>query len=115
MNLYEPLPDNRVKAGDIIFFYFEPQNPSTKKTGEQYEIWLTEDMIVLNAQKQEVFKKENAAEIHYQTNTPHLDIYGVYQLTLDKISPGQYIFKAILHDKIKNETASATCAFEVVK
>jgi hypothetical protein len=30
---YDPLPGNKVKAGDVIFFYFEPQNPSTKKAG----------------------------------------------------------------------------------
>ncbi len=112
---YDPLPDNKVKEGDVIFFYFEPQNPSTKKAGGQYEIWLTQDMIVLNAKKQEVIKKENAVEIHYQTSAPRLDIYGVDQLTLEKISPGRYIFKAVLHDKIKGEIASATWAFEVIK
>ncbi len=112
---YDPLPDNKVKAGDVIFFYFEPQNPSTKKAGGRYEIWLTQDMIVLTVEQQEVFKKENAVEIHYQTSAPRLDIYGVNQLTLDKISPGRYIFKVILHDKIKGEIASATWAFEVIK
>jgi len=112
---YEPLLDNRVKSGDMIFFYFEPQNPSTKKAGGRYEMWLTQDMFVFTAQQQEVFKKESAVEIHYQTMLPRLDIYGVDQLTLDKISPGRYIFKVVLHDKIKGEEASATCAFEVVK
>ncbi|MCJ7664805.1 MAG: hypothetical protein MUO24_11280 [Desulfobacterales bacterium] len=111
----EPLPDNTVKAGDVIFFYFEPQNPSTKKGGGTYEIWLTQDMVVLTAQQQEIFKKENAVEIHSQTSSPLLDIYGVNQLTVDDVSPGRYIFKAILHDKIKGETASATWAFEVIK
>jgi hypothetical protein len=112
---YEPLPDNRVKAGDVIFFYLEPQNPSTKKAAGRYEIWLTQDMVVLTEQQQEIFKKENAVEIHYQTSSPRLDIYSVNQLTLSNISPGRYIFKAILHDKIKGEAASATWAFVVVK
>jgi len=112
---YDRLPDNKVKAGDVIFFYFEPQNPSTKKAGGRYEIWLTEDMIVLTAEQQEVFKKENAVEMHYQTSAPRLDIYGVDQLTLDKIPPGRYIFKAVLHDKIKGEEVSVRWAFEVVK
>jgi hypothetical protein len=112
---YDPLSDNRVKSGDVVFFYFEPQNPSTKKAGGKYEIWLTADMIVLTAQQQEVFKKENAVEIHYQTTSPRLDIYGVNQLTFDNISPGRYIFKALLHDKIKGEEASATWAFVVTK
>lgn len=112
---YDPLPDNKVKAGDVIFFYFEPQNPSTKKAGGRYEIWLTQDMIVLNAQQQEVFKKENVVEIHYQTSAPRFDIYGVNQLTLADVPPGRYIFKAVLHDKIKGEIASATWAFEVIK
>lgn len=112
---YEPLPDNKVKGGDVIFFYFEPENPSTKKAEGRYEIWLTEDMVVLNEQQQEVFKKENALEIHYQTSAPRLDIYGVNPLTLADVPPGKYLFKTILHDKIKGEQASASWAFEVVK
>lgn len=112
---YEPLPDNRLKSGDVIFFYMEPQNPSTKKEGGKYEIWLTQDMVVLNEQQQEVFKKEDAVEIHHQTSSPRLDIYVVNQLTLAEVPPGNYLFKTILHDKIKGESASATWTFEVVK
>ena len=112
---YEPMLENKVKVGDEIFFYFEPQNPSTSKAEGQYEIWLTQDMVVLNAQQQEIFKKENAVEIHFQTKSPRLDIYGVNQLTLEEIQPGKYLFKAILHDKIKGEEASASWAFEVIE
>jgi hypothetical protein len=112
---YEPLPDNKVKSGDVIFFYFEPQNPSTNKAGGQYEIWLTQDMVVLTEQQEEIYKKENAVEIHYKTSSPRLDIYGVNQMTLSNIPAGKYLFKAIVHDKIKGEQASATWAFEVVK
>ena len=112
---YEPLSDNKIKAGDVIFFYFEPQNPSTNKGEGTYEIWLTQDMFVLTEQQQEVFKKENAFEIHYQTNSPRLDIYGVNQLTLDEVQPGKYLFKVVLHDKIKGEQASATWVFEVIQ
>ena len=112
---YEPLPDNKVKSGDVIFFYYEPQNPSTNKGEGTYEIWLTQDMFVLTEQQEEVFKKENAFEIHYQTSSPQLDIYGVNQLTLAEIQPGKYLFKVILHDRIKGEEASATWAFEVIK
>jgi hypothetical protein len=112
---YEPLPDNKVKSGDVIFFYFEPQNPSTRKAEGKYEIWLTQDMVVLTKEQQEVFKKENAVEIHYKTTSPRLDIYGINQLTLTNIIPGQYLFKVMLHDNIKGETASATWPFEVIK
>jgi hypothetical protein len=112
---YEPLPDNKVKAGNVIFFYFEPQNPSTNKTGDTYEIWLSEDMMVFSEKQQEVFKKENALDIHYKTSVPRLDIYGVNQLTLTAISPGKYQFQMILYDKIKGERATATWAFEVVQ
>jgi hypothetical protein len=112
---YDPLSDNEVKAGDVIFFYFEPQNPSTNKGEGTYEIWLILDAVVLSEQQQEVFKKENAVEMHYQTSSPRLDIFGVYQLTFAEVPPGNYIFKAILHDKIKGESASATWAFKVIK
>ena len=112
---YEPLPDNQVQSGDVIFFYVEPQNPSTNKVEGTYEIWLTQDMFVLTAQQQEIFKKENAVEIHEKTSSPRLDIFGVNQLTLAEISPGQYLFKVIVHDRIKGEEASATWAFEVIQ
>ena len=45
--------------------------------------------MVFSEKQQEVFKKENALDIHYKTSVPRLDIYGVNQLTLDHISPGQ--------------------------
>jgi hypothetical protein len=112
---YEPLSDNKIKAGDVIFFYFEPQNPSTNRGEGTYEIWLIQDMFILTEQQEEVFKKENAFEIHYQTSSPRLDIYGVNQLTLAELQPGKYLFKVIVHDKIKGEEASATWAFEVIQ
>lgn len=112
---YEPLSDNKIKAGDVIFFYFEPQNPSTNTGEGTYEIWLTQDVFILTEQQQEVFKKENAFEIHHQTSSPQLDIYGVNQLTLAELQPGKYLFKMIVHDKIKGEEASDTWAFEVIQ
>ena len=112
---YEPLPNNKVQAGDVIVFYIEPQNPSTNKEGETYEIWLTQDVIILTEQQEEVFKQENAFEIHDRTSSPRLDIYGVYQLTLAEIQPGKYLYKVILHDNIKGEEASATWAFAVTQ
>lgn len=111
---YDLWPGNQAKAGDVIFFYFEPQNPSTNKTEGTYEIWLTEDMFVLTAQQEEIFKKEKAFEIHTQTSSPRLDIFGFNQLTLTEIPPGKYLFKVILHDNIKGENASETWAFEVI-
>ena len=112
---YEPLPDNGVKAGDVIFFYFEPQNPSTNKVEDTYEIWLTHDIFVFTEQQREVFKQENAFEIHSQTRSPLLDIYCANKLTLAEVPPGKYLVKVILHDKIKGEEASATWAFEVIQ
>ena len=112
---YQPWPGNKVKAGDVIFFYVEPQNPSTNKADGKYEVWFTMDMVVLTEQQQEVFKKENAVEIHHQSSSPRLDIYGFNQLTLAEIPPGKYLFMTILHDNIKGEEASATWAFEVIQ
>ncbi|MBW1996747.1 MAG: hypothetical protein JRJ29_02150 [Deltaproteobacteria bacterium] len=112
---YVPLPDNKVKAGDVIFFYFEPQNVFTRRAEEKYEIWFTQDMIILTGEQQEIFKKANVLEIHYQSSSPRLDLYGINQLTLTNLPPGKYLFKAIIYDKLKGEEASATWPFEVVK
>lgn len=112
---YESLPDNKVKAGDVIMFYIEPQNPSTNVAEGTYEIWLTHDALVLTEQGQELFKQENTFEIHSQTNSPRLDVFGVNQLTLGEVQPGKYLYKVILHDNIKGEETSATWAFEVIQ
>jgi hypothetical protein len=112
---YDPLPDNKVKTGDVILFYVEPQNPSTNQAEGTYEIWLTQDAFVLTEQGQEVFKQENVFEIHDKTSSPRLDIFGVSQLTLGEVQPGKYLYKVILHDHIKGEEASATWAFEVIQ
>jgi hypothetical protein len=112
---YEPLPDNKVKSGDVIFFYVEPQNPATNKAEGTYEIWLTQDVFVLTEQQQELFKQEKAFEIHEKTSSPRLDIFGVTQLTLAEVQPGKYLYRVILHDSIKGEKASATWAFEVIE
>jgi len=113
---YVPLPDNKVKAGKIIFFYFEPQNVFTRRADGKYEIWFTQDMIIFDVEKKsEIFKKENALEIHYKSTSPRLDIYGINQLTLIDISTGKYLFKAIINDKLKGQTAETSWPFEVIK
>lgn len=112
---YIPLTDNKVKAGDIIFFYFEPQNVTTRRAEGEYEIWFTQDMIILTGKQREVFKKEKALEVRHKSSSPRLDLYGINQLTLVDLPPGKYVFKAILHDKLKDERAEATWPFEVAK
>jgi hypothetical protein len=113
---YVPLSENKVEAGKVIFFYFEPQNFFTRRADGKYEIWLTQDMIVIDEeQKKEIFKKENALEIHYKSTSPRLDIFGINQLTLINIPTGKYFFKAIIKDKLKGQTAETSWPFEVKK
>lgn len=112
---YVPLPDNKIKAGDVIFFYFEPQNVFTKREEGKYELWYTLDMAILTEKEQEIYKKENALEVHYTSSSPRLDLHGNIKFTFEVISSGKYIFKATIHDKLKGADAEATWPFQAVK
>ena len=97
------------------FITIEPANELSIHYILQYPKPVGRQEYTFTMGDEEMFKKEKALEIHYQTSSPRLDIYGVNQLTLAEIPPGKYLFKAILHDVIKGEVASATWAFEVTK
>jgi len=112
---YVPLADNKIRQGDVIFFYFEPKNVFTKTAGGTYENHYTLDMTIQTEKQQVLYKKETILEVHDQSSSPRLDLHGYFKFTLEVIAPGKYLVKATIHDKLKGQSAEITWPFEVVK
>jgi hypothetical protein len=112
---YVPAQTNTVKSGSEIYFYYEPKNVFTNIKDGLYEIWFTQDMIVLSEKGEVLLEKKDALSFHYTTKSPVLDLYATNTLTLTDVEPGKYTFKAVLKDLLKKKEITQTYAFEVVK
>jgi hypothetical protein len=112
---YVPLASSEIKSGSEFFVYYEPENVFTNKIHGQYEIWYGQDMIVLDGEGNILLNKENALDFHYKTQSPVLDLYAKNTLSLGNLPPGDYVFRAVIHDKLKKTRAQKDYEFKVVK
>ena len=112
---YIPLKEPKIKYGGKLLVYFEPANIFTNKLDGRYDIWVTQDMIVLAETGEVLLEKEDALTHRYNTASPVLDLFCQNTVTLGTLPPGKYVFKAVLHDKLKDASASKSITFEVVK
>ena len=112
---YVTRPDSSIKEGDTVVFYFEPKNLFTKREGGSYEIAYTADIVILAANGQEVYAQKDAVSVQQASASPQLDLYGTFKFTFERIVPGKYVVKTVLHDKLKGQSAEAVWPFEVMK
>jgi len=112
---YIARPDNRIREGDTVVFYFEPKNLFTKREGGSYGIAYTADIVILAENGQEVYAQKDAVSVQESFASPRLDLYGTFKFTFERIVPGKYVVKTVLHDKYKGQTAEAIWPFDVVK
>jgi hypothetical protein len=111
---YVPYPDNKVKAGTKIYFYFEPENVFTNRLKGAYQIWFTQDMIVRTAKGESLLDSPDALNFNMNSLAPVLDVWANNSLNLGSLPPGRYEFVAVMHDKLKKTDATKIFPFEVV-
>jgi len=113
---YVALPEPKVKVGtEEILIYTEPANHFTNTQGGRYELWLTLDMIVLAENGEVLLEKTDAVSPHFNTATPILDIFFPLTIYVSEVPVGKYTFKAVLHDVLREATATKTVDFEIVE
>ena len=115
MGNYVPLPEPKIKVGKKLLIYYEPANVFTNTQGGRYEFWVTQDMFLFDEEGKLLFEKTKALSMHFNTATPLLDLYITNTLTLTGLSAGKYTYKAVLHDVLKDSTATKTIDFEIVE
>jgi len=111
---YVPLPSPALDKSGALLVYYEPVNVFTSKKEGLYEIWYTQDMMLLD-QKGEVLQEwPNALDFHYTTRTPVMDLFAQNSLDLGgQVPAGKYKFKAVLKDKLSGRTSVKIMDFEV--
>jgi len=101
------------KSGDLLVYY-EPVNVFTAKKEGLYEIWYTEDMVLLDEKEEVLQEWPNALDFHYTTRTPVMDLWAQNNITLGgQVPAGKYKFKAVLKDKLSGRTAVKIMDFEI--
>ena len=110
---YVPVATPSFKAGDQILFYYEPHNIFTGRREGLYEIWYSQDMIVLDAKGNILLNKADALDFHYTSKTPVLDLYATNSLDVAGLAPGKYQFKAVLKDRLRNKQIAKTAEFTI--
>jgi hypothetical protein len=108
--LSDPVLD---KSGDLLVYY-EPVNVFTAKKEGLYEIWYTQDMVLLDEKGEVLQEWPGALDFHYTTRTPVMDLWAQNSITLGgRVPAGKYKFKAVLKDKLSGRTAVQITDFEV--
>jgi hypothetical protein len=111
---YVPLPSPALDKSGELLVYYEPVNVFTSKKEGLYEIWYTQDMVLLDEKEEVLQEWPNALDFHYTTRTPVMDVWAQNNVTLGgQVPAGKYKFKAVLKDKLSGRTAVKIMAFEI--
>lgn len=111
---YVPLPSPALDKSGELLVYYEPVNVFTSKKEGLYEVWYTQDMVLLDEREEVLQEWPNALDFHYTTRTPVMDLWAQNNVTLGgQVPAGKYKFKAVLKDKLSGRTAVKIMAFEI--
>jgi hypothetical protein len=112
---YVPTERPEVAQGGELLIYYEPINVFTNRVKGRYEVWYSQDLILLSEDGQVLYESEHLLDFHYMSRTPVFDLYAQNTLSLGNLPPGGYVYKAVLHDKLKDAAAEYSLAFQIVK
>jgi len=111
---YVPLSSPGLDKSGELLVYYEPINVFTSKKEGLYEIWYTQDMVLLDEKEAVLQEWPNALDFHYTTRTPVMDLWAQNNITLGgQVPTGKYKFKAVLKDKLSGRTAVKIMDFEI--
>lgn len=111
---FVPTKSSTVSKGTKLKVYYEPVNVFTNRVGGLYEIWYTQDMIILSGdEKKVVFEKKGALDFHYKSKSPVFDLFATNDMDLGELPAGKYVYKAVMKDKLNGQTATGKFSFEI--
>ncbi|MBN1271236.1 MAG: hypothetical protein JXB26_03105 [Candidatus Aminicenantes bacterium] len=111
---YVPLREPVLDKNDTLLVYYEPLNVFTNRKEGIYEIWYTQDMILLDAEGKVIQEWEDILTFHHSAKVPVLDLYARNSIDLKGMLPsGSYTFKAILKDQLRGITVTKTLDFSI--
>lgn len=110
---YKPLEEYVIPQDGELLAYFEPANVYTRINNNTYEIWYTEDMILLDSDGKKIAEWNDILNFHYTTKKPVMDLFAQNTIDLKGLPPGKYTFKAVLKDQLSKKFGVESLAFEI--
>jgi hypothetical protein len=110
---YVPLSAPIVKKDGSFQIYYEPVNIFTGRREGLYEIWYTQDMVLLKPNGEVIREWLQILDFHYTSRSPVLDLYATNSVDLTGLAAGTYKFKAVLKDRLKKKEAARTIDFMI--
>lgn len=106
--------NNQVKSGVEFLVYFEPLNVFTKIDSNGYTKYITQDIQILSTEGKVLFQKKKFLDFNMTSKKPVSELFvrNKFKLTAP---PGTYLYKVILHDKLRGTSASKSMKIRVIK
>ncbi|MBN1835077.1 MAG: hypothetical protein JW820_04445 [Spirochaetales bacterium] len=111
---YVPLPEPAISQGGELLLYYEPVNVFTNRVQGQYEIWYTQDIVLESGDGEVLYEQEDLLAFHYYSRSPVFDLFATNSLTLGNLPPGDYVYRAVLKDQLKEARAEMSLPFRIV-
>lgn len=108
---YIPYDTNVIPIGKKAFLYFEPGNIFTSISKGRYSFSISEDITIVNSKGKVIINSPKAARFTSNSKQPLFETYlrNSFHLNIR----GDYIFKIVLYDELRETKTKAEFAFTV--
>jgi len=110
--------DNAIFAqGETFYIYGEARNYTIKKIKKSlYEIYIKEDMYILDKNNNVLFKQEDFLDYHITSHSKNFDLFITNTITQTSPFPaGNYKFLLVLKDVFSGKTTETTIDFQIIE
>lgn len=115
--MYNQREDTIFAQGETFLMYGEAKNYTIKEIKKDlYEIYLKEDMYILDKNNNILFKQEDFLDYHITSHSKNFDLFITNTLTQTSPFPvGDYKFLLVLKDIFSEKTTEVTIDFTVAE
>lgn len=115
--MYNQREDTIFAQGETFLMYGEAKNYTIKEIKKDlYEIYLKEDMYILDKNNNVLFKQEDFLDYHITSHSKNFDLFITNTLTQTSPFPvGDYKFLLVLKDIFSEKTTEVTIDFTVAE
>jgi len=115
--MYNQRKDAIFAQSETFLMYGEARNYTIKEIKKDlYEIYIKEDMYILDKNNNVLFKQEDFLDYHITSHSKNFDLFITNTLTQTSPFPvGDYKFLLVLKDVFSGKTTEVTIEFTVVE
>lgn len=107
------VPFDDVVRTEEIFLYAQVRNHALREAHGFYEVHLSTDLAIVDAEGREIGRDENLGESRFNARAPHRDTFVVIALRTKGLPKGPYTARMTLRDRIGGKSATADVVFRI--